>query len=338
MTEQSDAFCDNPQCRCENCTCVHCECDGRGSCGCVISLAGRVAIVTGAGAGLGRSYAGALASRGAKVLVNDVGASLDGAGSDSSPADQVVAEIIKSGGEAVADHTSVATAEGGEAIVRHAIETFGGVDILVNNAGNMRLSSFAKLDVRTIGEILDVHLGGAFFVTHPAYKVMMEQGRGRIIFTTSGLGTFGIYGAGVYAAAKGGVSGLMAVLRLEGERYGIRVNAVAPMARTRMSGESLYAALPNDCVGPEYVAPVVVYLASDQCEVNGENWSVGSGSVARLFSGRTVGYYKHPIKEGVLTAEDVAQHTSEIQDVSAFTQPVNWPAEWDEVVHLFKSR
>lgn len=338
MANRVRTYCGNTQCQCDGCTCEDCQCDGNGSCGCIISLANRVAIVTGAGAGLGRSYALALAERGARVLVNDVGALLDGVGSDSTPADQVVAEIIERGGEAVADYSSVATADGGEAIVQHALDVFGGVDILVNNAGNIRLSSFAKLDVRTVSEILDVHLGGAFFVTHPAYKVMMERGGGRIVFTSSGLGVFGIYGAGVYAAAKGGVNGLMAVLRLEGERHGILVNAVAPMARTRMSGDSLYAALPDDCVGPEHVAPVVVYLASDQCAVNGENWSVGAGSIARLFSGRTSGYYKHPINEGIVTPEDVSKHAATIQDTSKFTEPANWPAEWDEVVELFKSR
>ena len=301
----------------------------------MISLEGRVAIVTGAGAGLGRSYAHALAACGANVVVNDLGAQVEGDGVDTGPADRVAAEILSKGGRAVADHNSVATPEGGEAIVRHAVDAFGGVDIVVNNAGNLRLSSFAKLDVRTIRDTLDVHLGGAFYVTQPAYKHMMEQGRGRIVFTTSGLGIFGIYGAAAYAAAKGGVSGLVSVLRLECEKYGIRVNAVAPMARTRMTGDDLYAALPDECVGPEHVAPVVTYLASDECAVNGETWSVGAGSVARLFSGRTIGYFKHPQREGALTAEDVAAHTDEIHDARIFTEPSNWPAEWDEVVQMF---
>ena len=295
-----------------------------------------MAVVTGAGAGLGRSYALDLAARGARVVVNDIGAALDGAGADARPAQLVAREIIELGGEAVPDMTSVATPDGGEAIIEHAIDEFGGVDILVNNAGNMRLSSFAKLDVRGIHDILDVHLGGAFYVTHPAYEFMMKQERGRIVFTTSGLGIFGIYGADVYAAAKGGIDGLMSAMRLECERWGIKVNAVAPMARTRMSGDDLYAELPNEAVGPEHVAPVVTYLSSDECAVNGEIWSVGAGSVARIFTARTPGYYKHPEREGVLTASDVANHVHEIVDPLGAVEPENWPAEWKMVADLYR--
>jgi NAD(P)-dependent dehydrogenase (short-subunit alcohol dehydrogenase family) len=302
-----------------------------------LNLRGRVAVVTGAGAGLGRSYALDLAARGAKVVVNDIGAALDGAGADATSAELVVREIVERGGEAVADTTSVATPDGGEAIVQRAIDEFGGVDILVNNAGNMRLSSFAKLDVRGISDILDVHLGGAFYVTHPAYKYMMKQERGRIVFTTSGLGIFGIYGADVYAAAKGGIDGLMSALRLECERWGIKVNAVAPMARTRMSGDDLYAELPNVAVGPEHVAPVVTYLSSDECAVNGEIWSAGAGSVARIFTARTPGYYKHPDREGALTVSDIASHVREIVDATGFTEPENWPAEWKMVADLYRA-
>lgn len=301
-----------------------------------MSLEGRVAIVTGAGAGLGRSYALGLAERGAKVLVNDLGARLDGSGGDSSLADAVVAEITEKGGVAVADHTSVATPEGGEAIVEHTVEEFGGVDVLVNNAGNMRLSSFAKVDVRSIHEVLDVHLGGAFYVTHPAYLLMAGQKRGRIIFTTSGLAIFGIYGASVYSAAKGGILGLMNVLEHEGRRYGIKVNAVAPMARTRMSGDDLYSELPQDFVGPEHVAPIVVYLASDECEPTGELWTVGAGNVARVVTGRAAGLFKHPGKVGILTAEDVADHLDQIRGSSDLSEPEDWPAEWRMVVELFK--
>lgn len=303
----------------------------------MISLESRVAIVTGAGSGLGRSYARALAARGASVLVNDVGATLEGEGEDPSSADAVVREIRAAGGQAEANHSSVATVDGGAEIVAHAIDAFGTVDILVNNAGNMRLSSFAKLDVGTIADVMDVHLGGAFYVTKPAYMAMIEQRRGRIVFTASGLGTFGIYGAGVYAAAKGGIVGLMNVLELEAERHGVRVNAVAPMATTRMSGDDLYADLPGPSVGPELVAPAVVYLASDECEVNGELWSVGAGSVARLFVGRARGYFKHPERDGALTAEDVAANVESIRDVEDFSEPQTWPAEWQLVVEQHRA-
>lgn len=301
-------------------------------------LDGRTAIVTGAGAGLGRAYALGLAARGARVLVNDLGSALDGGGSDASPADSVVAEIIAAGGEAVADYTSVATADGGEAIVTHAQDAFGSVDILVNNAGNMRLSSFAKLNVREIDELLDVHLGGTFYVTKPAYLLMMQQERGRIIFTHSGLGAFGIYGADLYATAKGGVGGLLAALRLECVRYGITVNAVAPMARTRMSGDDLYAALPDEYVGPEHVSPVVEYFASDECTVNGEVWSVGAGSISRLFLARTEGYFQHPGQSGILTPEDIADHLDEIRSADVISEPPTWPAEWQMVVDMYENR
>lgn len=328
--------CDNERCDCANCTCEHCECQGGGSCGCFLNLTGRVAIVTGAGAGLGRAYALALAARGARVVVNDLGAGLDGTGLDAGPAGVVVEEIRERGGEAVADTHSVASVEGGQAIVERAIDAFGAVDIVVNNAGNMRLSSFAKLDVATIGEVLDVHLGGAFYVTRAAYPHMVSQGRGRIVMTTSGLGIFGIYGAGVYAAAKGGIDGLMAVLRLEAPRWGIKVNAVAPMARTRMSGDDLYAALPDEAVGPEHVAPAVAYLCSDECTVNGEIWTVGAGNVARVYTARTPGFYKNPVQAGPMTPEEVAAHLGEIADERGARQLENWPAEWDMVVAMFR--
>lgn len=334
----SNVRCSNDRCDCVNCTCEDCVCTGFGGCGCFLNLTGRVAVITGAGAGLGRAYALDLAARGARVLVNDLGSNLDGLGTDDGPARAVCEEIVARGGVAVADTNTVATPGGGEAIIAHAIDQFGHVDIVVNNAGNMRLSSFAKLDVRSIGQLLDVHLGGAFYVTHPAYLHMMERRSGRIVFTTSGLGLFGIYGAGVYAAAKGGIDGLLEVLRLEAPKWGIKVNAVAPMARTRMSGEDLYAALPDDAVGSEYVAPVVSYLSSDECAVNGEIWSVGSGSVAKIFTGRTRGYYKHPQQEGVLTAEDVAHHLEEISDEVGYVKPENWPAEWQMVVERYQSQ
>jgi NAD(P)-dependent dehydrogenase (short-subunit alcohol dehydrogenase family) len=303
----------------------------------MISLRDRVAIVTGAGGGLGRAYARALSERGAKVLVNDLGADLQGRGHDAARADLVAAEIVAAGGKALADHHSVATVDGGREIVRHALESFGRVDILVNNAGNMRLSSFIKLDLDHIAELLDVHLGGAFYVTQPAFAAMAAQQRGRIIFTVSGIGSFGIYGAGLYAAAKGGIIGLMNALKLEAVRYGIRVNAVAPMAHTRMSGDELYGELPAQSVSPELVAPVVVYLASDECEPNGEIWSAGAGSVARVFTARAEGYFKHPETEGPLSAEDLLSSASVVSDSTRFTELKSWPDEWKLVVQRYRA-
>jgi NAD(P)-dependent dehydrogenase (short-subunit alcohol dehydrogenase family) len=301
----------------------------------VIDLTDRVAIVTGAGAGLGRSYALALAERGAKVVVNDVGAQVDGTGSDARPATAVAEEINALGGTAVPEHSSVATPEGGDAIVQRALDEFGQVDALVNNAGNIELASMAKLDVRSIDRILDVHLGAAFYVTQPAYRAMLPRQSGSIIFTTSGVATFGNLGASVYSAAKGGVIGLLQVLKLEAARHGIRVNAVAPMAQTRLAADvdlEQYKGLTERSVRPDLVAPAVVYLASDECQLTGEIWSVGSGAVSRLFIGRTEGYFKHPEAEGVITPEEIAERVGEIQDVSGFSIPPSWPEEWAMVL------
>jgi NAD(P)-dependent dehydrogenase (short-subunit alcohol dehydrogenase family) len=293
-----------------------------------LDLDGRVAVVTGAGGGLGRSYALALAERGAKVVVNDLGAEVAGSGADASRATGVAQEIVAAGGSAIAEHSSVATPEGGEAIVQRALDEWGQIDILVNNAGNLALSSFAKLDVRELHRILDVHLGGTFYVTQPAYRAMLPRKRGKIIFTASGVATFGNLGASTYGAGRGGILGLMSVLKLEASRHGIQVNAVAPMAQTRMAADaSLYDHVSEDAVSPDLVAPVVVYFASDACELTGEVWSVGSGSVARLFTGRTAGYFKHPDTDGMLTAEDVAEHVGAIRDPTDFTTPASWPDE-----------
>lgn len=306
----------------------------------MIDLTDRVAIVTGAGSGLGRSYALALAERGAKVVVNDLGAQVDGTGSDAGPATAVADEITALGGTAVPEHSSVATPEGGEAIVQRALEAFGQVDILVNNAGNIELSSMAKLDVRAMGKVLDVHLGGAFYVTQPAYRAMLPRKHGNIIFTVSGVATFGNLGASAYGAAKGGVIGLLHVLKLEAARHGIRVNAVAPMAQTRLAADvdlEQYKGLTEHSVSPDLVAPAVVYLASDACELTGEVWSVGSGSVSRLFVGRTEGYFKHPEGEGQMTAEEIAEHVDEIQDVDGFSIPPSWPEEWTMVLERLRT-
>jgi NAD(P)-dependent dehydrogenase (short-subunit alcohol dehydrogenase family) len=305
----------------------------------MIDLTDQVAIVTGAGAGLGRSYAIALAERGAKVVVNDLGANVDGTGGDPSPATAVAEEISALGGIAVPEHSSVATPEGGEAIVQRALDAFGQVDILVNNAGNIELSSMAKLDVRGMAKILDVHLGGAFYVTQPAYRAMLPRKRGSIVFTVSGVATFGNLGASVYSAAKGGIIGLLNVLKLEGARHGIRVNAVAPMAQTRLAADvdlAQYKGVTERSVRPDLVAPAVVYLASDACELTGEVWSVGSGSVSRLFVGRTEGYFKHPEAEGQMTAEEIAEHVDDIQDVDGFSIPPTWPEEWTVVLERLR--
>jgi NAD(P)-dependent dehydrogenase (short-subunit alcohol dehydrogenase family) len=248
---------------------------------------GRVAIITGAGGGLGRSHALELARRGAQVLVNDLGGALDGSGSSLSAADRVVDEITTLGGIAAANHDSVATPEGGQAIVKAAIDAFGRVDILVNNAGILRDKAFHKMDDAMIQSVIDVHLKGALYVSQPAYRLMREQGYGRIVNTSSASGLFGNFGQANYGAAKAGLAGLTRVLALEGASHGIKVNAIAPIAATRMT-EDILGAL-ADKVSPGSVSPLVAYLAHEECAVTGHVYSVAGGRIARIFVAETYG-------------------------------------------------
>jgi NAD(P)-dependent dehydrogenase (short-subunit alcohol dehydrogenase family)/acyl dehydratase/putative sterol carrier protein len=245
-----------------------------------VMLDGQVAVVTGAGGGLGRSYALELARRGARVVVNDLGGARDGSGASTSLADSVVEEITTAGGTAVASYDSVATLEGGQNIVQTALDNFGRIDILINNAGILRDKSFAKMTPEMWGAVLDVHLQGAFNVTHPAFKAMREQGYGRIVMTTSAAGLFGNFGQTNYSAAKLGIVGLMNTLKLEGEKYNIKVNTVAPLATTRLTED----VLPPDFaerLGPELVTPLVIYLCSQQCADTGLVLNAGMGFFSR---------------------------------------------------------
>ena len=284
----------------------------------MIGFDGRVAIVTGAGGGLGRAHAKLLAARGAAVVVNDVGGSVPGEGSDTAAADHVVAEILADGGTAVADYNSVATPEGGEAIVRRALDEFGRVDIVVNNAGILRDKTLANMEWRDLQDVLAVHLEGAFYVTRPAFVKMKEQQYGRIVVTSSASGLFGNFGQTNYGAAKMGLIGFMNALKLEGMKYGIKVNAVAPIARTRMTEELLGDLA--DHLHPDAVAPAVAYLCSEACEFTGEIWSVGGGSVSRIFVGLCDGWFKHP-DEGIPTIEEIAEHLDEIRDDDGYLVP-----------------
>ena len=262
-----------------------------------IHFDGRVAVVTGAGAGLGRSYALELARRGAKVLVNDLGGAPDGTGKSASAADNVVKEIEDAGGEAVANYDSVATPEGGENIVKQAVEAWGRVDILINNAGILRDKTLAKMEPDLWDAVMDVHLKGAYNVTRPAFLKMREQRYGRVILTTSAAGLYGNFGQTNYSAAKLGLVGFMNTLKIEGERAGIKVNTVAPIAGTRMTEE----VLPPDLfekLKPEFVSPLVLYLASEQCPVTGAVYNAGGGYYNRVAvltgPGRAVGDGKLP--------------------------------------------
>ena len=248
---------------------------------------GQVAIITGAGGGLGKQHALLLASRGALVVVNDLGGAVDGTGADVGAAQLVVDEITAAGGEAVADANSVATPEGGAAIVQTAIDAFGRVDIVVNNAGILRDKSFSNMTSELFDPVIDVHLRGAFHVTQPAWKHMRERSYGRIISTSSSSGLFGNFGQANYGAAKMGLVGFTRVLSVEGAKYGITANAIAPFALTRMT-ESLLGPL-GEKVAPELVSPLVAYLAHESCTATGRVFSVGGGRVAEVFIGEAQG-------------------------------------------------
>jgi NAD(P)-dependent dehydrogenase (short-subunit alcohol dehydrogenase family)/acyl dehydratase/putative sterol carrier protein len=241
----------------------------------------RVAVITGAGAGLGRVYALEMAKRGARVVANDLGGARDGSGEgSSSPADQVVDEIRALGGEAVANYDNVATVEGGENIIKTALDAFGTVDIVINNAGILRDKSFLKMEPEHWQAVLDVHLNGAYHVTRPAMAVMKEKGYGRILMTTSAAGLYGNFGQTNYTAAKMGLIGLMNTLNLEGQKYNIQVNTIAPVAVSRLTEDIL----PPDFIDklkPELVAPMALYLVSEQCPVSGHIYNAGLGCFNR---------------------------------------------------------
>lgn len=277
----------------------------------------RTAVVTGAGRGLGRGYALELARRGARVVVNDPGGAVDGGGESARAADEVAAEIRAAGGEAVASYDSVAEPEGGENIVRTALEAFGTVDAVINNAGILRDKSFANLEAGDAHAVLDVHLRGAFHVTGPAFRVMKERGYGRIVFTSSASGLFGNFGQANYGAAKMGLVGLMNVTAVEGAKYGIMANAIAPVAATRMT-ENLLGPL-REHVSPDCVTPMAVFLASEQCEFTHQIWTAGGGRFGRVFLGVNQGWFAGP--GAVPSAEQVRDNLEEIRDIGSYIVP-----------------
>ena len=292
-----------------------------------IGFDGQVAIVTGAGQGLGREHALQLAARGARVVVNDVGGSVDGTGADAGPAQQVADEINTVGGEAVANTDSVASQAGGEAIVRTALDAFGRLDIVVNNAGILRDKSFHNLTPDLLDPVMQVHLFGAFWVTLPAWKVMREQSYGRIINTTSAAGLFGNFGQTNYGAAKMGLVGLTKALAQEGRRRNVLANVIAPGARTRMTKELLGPLA--DSLDPEAVTPVVVYLASDQCDITGQILSVAGGRVSRVVVAEPLGYFSDN-----LTPEQVRDNWESIASLEGLIVPENANEELGQLLNV----
>ncbi len=282
-----------------------------------ITFDGRVAVITGAGGGLGKTYALELARRGARVVVNDLGGSVDGKGASGSAADVVVDEIRSAGGEAIPNYDSVSTEEGGAGIIGTAVDEFGGVDIVVNNAGILRDKSFANMETAEIEAVLEVHLRGAFYVSQPAFRVMKDNGYGRLVFTSSNAGLFGNFGQANYGAAKAGLVGLANVLAIEGMKYNIKSNVIAPVARTRMTADILGPFA--EMVDPNQVTPMVVYLCSESNEYTHEIFTAGGGRFGRIFIGTNEGWFAG---QGVVpSVEELSEHLDEIRDISEHIIP-----------------
>ncbi len=295
---------------------------------------GRVAVITGAGGGLGKTYAEMLASRGASVVVNDLGGASDGTGGGTSMADQTAKEINEAGGKAVANYDSVATPEGGAGIIQTAVDNFGKVDIVINNAGILRDKSFAKLEPQHLEAVIDVHLKGAFYVTQPAFRVMKENSYGRIVFASSGAGIFGNFGQTNYGAAKMGLVGLSNVLAVEGAKSNIKCNVIAPIAKTRLT-EQLLGGM-ADALDPNFVTPLVAYLCSEDCELTHEVFDVGGGRYARIFVGLGKGWTT--AKGKVPSVEDIADNMEAIRNTDGYTIPDSIAGEMQAIAESLKAQ
>ena len=298
-----------------------------------IRFDGRVAIITGAGGGLGKSHALEFAKRGAQVVVNDLGGSMDGSGAGNAAADIVVKEIEAAGGTAVANYDSVSTKEGGASIVQTAVDNFGQVDILVNNAGILRDRSFAKMSEEEMTLVLDVHLRGAFYVSQPAFIEMKKGNYGRFVHTASAAGVFGNFGQANYGAAKMGLVGLSNVLSQEGTKNNIKSNVIAPIAMTRMT-EGIMGEMGLN-LDPAYVTSMVAFLSSEACDFTHEIFSVGAGRFARVFIGLCQGYTDG--KEGGVSVEEVRDNIGQIRNSDGFTIPGSAADEMIEAMKSLKS-
>jgi NAD(P)-dependent dehydrogenase (short-subunit alcohol dehydrogenase family) len=271
------------------------------------SFDGRVAVITGSGRGLGREYAVLLASKGAKIVVNDPGSSVKGEGNDAGPAEAVATEIRAAGGEAVACLESVATPEGGKAIIQAALDHYGRIDILIHNAGNVRYGALDEISQEDFDAVVSVHLMGAFHVVRPAFPVMYKAGYGRVVLTSSIGGIYGNRRVVNYGVSKAGMIGLNNIIALEGADRGVKSNIILPGAVTRMAEGLDTSQYPP--MGPELVAPVVGWLAHESCSVSGEMLISVGGRVARAFVAETQGIYRPD-----WTIDDVANHLDAIRD------------------------
>jgi NAD(P)-dependent dehydrogenase (short-subunit alcohol dehydrogenase family) len=302
----------------------------------VIDFTDRVVIVTGAGRGLGRLYALELARLGAAVVVNDTGTDMLGDGLDESVADAVVEEIRRAGGIAEPSHQSVDTPEGGEAIVRTAVDRLGRLDAVVSNAGIFQTVPFADLSVDEWRRMLQVHLDGAFHLSQPAFRVMRAQAYGRFVFIASSAGLFGQPETAHYAATKAAIVGLANVLAIEGAEHGIRTNCVLPFGSSRMVTESVgeFADMPEvqaflRAIDPVLVVPLVVFLASDACALTHHNFSACAGRFGRVFVGLSEGWLAEPGSNP--SADDVAAHLEQMTRSAPFTIPMSI---FDEVAEI----
>jgi len=285
-----------------------------------IKFTQQVVVITGAGGGLGRTYALEIARRGGKVVVNDFGGEVDGSGGGKGggTAASVVQEIESAGGEAIADTHGVHTSEGGAALISAALERYGRLDALIHNAGIMRNQSFSKMTAEEWRSVLSVHLDGAFYTAHPAILAMRAAGRGRIVFTTSTSGLFGNFTQANYSAAKLGLVGLMNTLAIEGDRYGIKTNCVSPTARTRMTEDVDESILPGIGAPPEHVTPATVYLASEACRFSGAIIQAGGGFFGRVGVAHNNGVC---IDGGPANVEDIANNADAIFETESMRLP-----------------
>jgi NAD(P)-dependent dehydrogenase (short-subunit alcohol dehydrogenase family) len=295
------------------------------------SFEGRVAVITGAGRGLGRAYAHLLAERGASVVVNDLGGTKEGDGADPEPAGRVAEEIVEAGGAAIPETSDVSRVAGGKALIDAALEEFGRIDIVINNAGNIRWGGLPEADADNLASHLAVHVGGSFNTTRAAWPHLVDRGYGRIVMTTS-TGMFGLVDNLGYATAKAAVVGMTRSLSVAGRAHGIGVNLIAPNAWTRMGGADPMAQgtrPPPKQMEPELVSPMVAFLAHESCDVSGEIYLAGAGRFARIFIAATQGYVSR--RSGQPTIEDVAEHWTTINDEAGYYIPTDlydWSAHY----------